>query len=120
MRALRRLALIFLSMLPPALAAGIGGSWKVTGMIGEFPIDIVCTLKQVDNKLTGSCRGMDIGELAVAGEVAGKTVNWSYTVNFQGQAIAVVYNAAVESDTAMKGNVSVTAGPAGSFSAAQQ
>lgn len=117
-----RLSIVIAVLLAtlPAFAADIGGNWKVTGTIGEFPIDIVCALKQMDNKLAGTCRGMDIGELPVTGEAGDKTASWSYTVNFQGQPITVVYNATIESATAMKGSVSVMGGPAGSFSAAKQ
>lgn len=103
-----------------ALRADVAGSWKVDGSIGEFPVDLVCALKETDKKLSGVCKGNDIGELPVTGETDGKTATWSYEVNFQGQQFTIVYQATIESPTAMKGNITVMGNPSGSFTAKKQ
>lgn len=96
-------------------AADVSGSWKLDGAIGEFPVDLVCTLKQTDATLSGACKGDPIGELPVSGEVGAKEVRFSYQVNFQGQPLTIRYVAAMESATVMKGSVEVMGMPAGQF-----
>ena len=104
----------------PVAAAEISGDWKLEGSIGQFPVDIVCSLKEADSKLTGVCKGADIGELALAGDTDGKTVKWSYEVNFQGQQFTIVYTATLDSATSMKGTISVMGNPSGSFTGKKQ
>lgn len=109
------------TLLPlPAAAADVAGAWKVDGSIGEFPVDLVCTLEETDKKLTGACKGTDIGELALKGENNGATVTWSYDVNYQGQQLTIVYTGTIESATTMKGSISVSGNPSGSFTAKKQ
>jgi hypothetical protein len=104
----------------PVAAAGVTGNWKVVGSIGQFPVDLVCTLNPVEKKVTGKCVGGDIGDVAVIGESDGKAVTWSYGVNYQGQPLTVVYTGTLDSPTAMKGTISVMGAMSGSFTASRQ
>src|SRR5262245_27921755 len=103
-----------------AAGADVAGNWKLDGSIGQFPVDIVCSLKQVEDKLTGVCKGNDIGEVSLKGETEGNTVKWSYDVNFQGQQFSITYNATLDSPTSMKGNISVMGNTSGSFTGKKQ
>jgi hypothetical protein len=106
--------LVVLASFPTARAADVSGSWKLDGSIGEFPIDLVCSLTQTDTRLTGTCKGDPIGELPIRGEI-GKEIRWSYDVNFQGQTLTIVYIATQDSATTMKGSVEVMGMAAGQF-----
>lgn len=101
-------------------AADVSGSWKLDGAIGEFPVDLVCTLKQTDAALSGACKGDPIGELPVSGEVGATDIRFSYQVNFQGQPLTITYVAVMESATAMKGSVEVMGMPSGQFTGRKQ
>jgi hypothetical protein len=103
-----------------AAAGDVAGSWKVVGSIGEFPVNLVCSFKEANSKLTGSCKGDDIGELAVTGDSDGKTAKWSYSVNFQGMPLTVVYMAMLDSPPAMTGKISVMENESGSFTGKKQ
>jgi hypothetical protein len=104
----------------PVAAADIAGSWKVDGSIAQFPVDLVCSFKQADKALTGTCKGTDIGELSITGESDGPKATWQYDVNFQGQQFTIVYSATVDSATAMKGTITVMGMESGSFTAKKQ
>ncbi len=100
----------------PAATAGINGDWKIDGTINGMTIDITCTLKQADTNVTGSCRGKDItGDLPVKGNASGKTVDWSYDINFQGQQLTVAYHGTLESAAQMKGTIGVMGTDSGTF-----
>jgi hypothetical protein len=114
------LAVALLFMPSIAAAADVAGSWKVDGSIGEFPVDLVCTFKQDEARLTGVCAGRDIGELPFTGQTDGATVTWSYDVNFQGQQFSIVYSGTTDSATTMKGSIAVMGNPSGSFTAKKQ
>ena len=114
----RTLLIALLAAVP--VTADVTGNWKVDGSIGQFPVDLVCSLKESGNKLTGACKGGDIGELPVTGETEGSAVRWSYQVNFQGMPFTIVYNGTLDSATAMKGNISIMENPSGSFAAKKQ
>jgi hypothetical protein len=103
-----------------AVAADVTGKWKVEGTIGNFPVNLVCTFKEDNGKLTGVCKGEDVGELKITGETDSKTVKWNYDVNFQGQQFTVFYEAQLESANEMKGTITVMGNPSGSFTAKKQ
>jgi hypothetical protein len=114
------LAFVMSMFITTTRAADVSGSWKLDGAIGQFPIDLVCSLTQTDAQLTGTCKGDPIGELPVRGEVGANDIRWSYDVNFQGQQVTIVYIATLESATNMKGSVEVMGMPAGQFTGRKQ
>jgi len=98
-----------------AVAADVAGDWKLDGSIGQFPVDIVCSLKEDGTKITGVCKGNDIGEVPLKGEKDGNSIKWSYDVNFQGQQFTIVYSATLDSPSAMKGSITVAGNASGTF-----
>lgn len=113
-------AMAALTASMPAAAADVTGDWKIDGDIGQMPVSIVCTLKEVDHKLTGACRSPEVGELPLTGETSGETATWTYSVNYQGQQFTVSYNGTLDSATDMQGSISVAGNPSGSFKGKKQ
>jgi len=103
-----------------AATGSVAGSWKVTGSIGQFDVNLVCTFQDAGGKLTGTCKGGDIGEVQVTGEADGKTAKWRYNVSFQGMPLMVNYAGTLDSPTAMKGQITVMGTESGSFMASKQ
>ena len=68
--------LMFASL--PAWADDVSGVWKVDGSIADHPITPTCTLKQVDNKISGNCKVDGDHVLTVEGSVKEKQVVWKY------------------------------------------
>ncbi|MGH9558771.1 MAG: hypothetical protein ACRD30_05975 [Bryobacteraceae bacterium] len=118
---MKKILLVGCFVIAPMFAADVAGNWKLSGKIGDNPLDLTCSMKQAsDNKLTGTCNADQIGELAITGETNDKNVKWSYKVNYQGQEMTVVYSGTLESPTSMKGAISVMDQPAGNFTATKQ
>jgi opacity protein-like surface antigen len=112
--------LLTLVATSPLSAADLSGKWRVTGSIGEMPIDITCTFKDAKGQLTGSCTAEEIGALTLKGESRGTSVTWKYDVSFQNQDFTVVYKGKLESSTEIKGSISVMDNASGSFTAKKQ
>ena len=111
-------ALLALLVLPLA-AADISGVWKVEGNIADTDVSPVCTFKQTDAKLTGTCKPLQVGDSAVTGQVDGNKVTFQYEVDYQGVHYVLIYRGVLDSDTAMKGGFTV--GDAeGAFTAKKQ
>jgi hypothetical protein len=110
-------ALLALSVLPVA-GADISGAWKVEGDIAEVHVNRVCTIKQADNKLTGACKNQ-VNETVLTGEVDGKNITWKYDADYQGTQVTLVYKGTLESDSAIKGSITVE-GALGNFTAKKQ
>jgi len=98
-------------------AADASGTWKLTGEIDGIAISRVCTLKQTDSKLTGTCKN-DTNEVALTGEVKGNDITWQYEVDYDGSKIALVYKGTLDGGT-IKGSVDAS-GTGGSFTAQKQ
>jgi hypothetical protein len=110
-------ACIGLAQATPAAAAEVSGDWSIEGTIGQMPLQVICSLKEADQKLTGSCHNEQYPDLPLAGESHDGHVSWTYTVNYQGQQLQVTYAGQLESPTSMKGDILVGGNPSGSFTA---
>ena len=100
----------------PAADTSFNGDWKIDGTINGMTIDITCTLKQAEANVTGSCRGKDItGDLPLKGKASGKTVDWSYNIDFGGQQLTVEYHGTLESAAKMQGTIGVMGTSSGTF-----
>lgn len=97
--------------------ADVTGDWQIEGSIGQMPLSVICSLKEADGKLTGSCHNEQFPDLPLTGETGEGTATWSYTVDFQGQQLTVSYSGRLESDTNMKGDIAVGGQPSGAFTA---
>jgi hypothetical protein len=114
----RTFALLVLLVLPLA-AADISGVWKVVGNIADTDVSPVCTFKQTDAKLTGTCKPVQTGDSAVTGQVDGNKVSFQYEVDYQGSHYVLIYRGVLDSDTAMKGSFAVGEAE-GAFTAKKQ
>ncbi len=111
--------LMFASL--PAWADDVSGVWKVDGSIADHPITPTCTLKQVDNKISGNCKVDGDHVLTVEGSVKEKQVVWKYDQEYEGTVYTLTYTGALDSNTSLKGTV--TADPSdttGDFTAKKQ
>jgi hypothetical protein len=111
-------ALLALSALP--VFADVSGVWNVEGDIAGNPIIAACTLKQEEAKLSGACKS-ELGNSDLTGSVDTDKVKWQYEIEYQGMKYTLVYEAKLDSETSMKGTVSVASGEGdGAFSAKKQ
>lgn len=107
--------LVMLAGRVQAQKVDVTGDWAFnveTGMGSGTP---AITFKQDGEKLTGTYNGQ-LGNTNFAGTVKGTAIEFSFTVDAQGQTIDVVYKGTVDGTT-MKGAVSMAGGQlSGTFS----
>jgi len=112
------LPLLTLAVVP--VFADVSGTWNVEGDIAGNPVVAACTLKQEEAKLSGACKS-ELGNSELTGSVDTDKVKWQYDIEFQGTKYTLVFAATVESETAMKGTVTVASGEGdGPFTAKKQ
>jgi hypothetical protein len=100
----------------PLAAADMSGNWKLSGTVGEYPINLNCSFKANAGSLTGTCKGGERPDRAVTGEVTGPKVHFQYEIEYGGNKMTVVYSGTLQSETSMKGSVEVS-GTSGEFTA---
>ena len=103
----------------PLLAADVSGNWKVSGTVGEYPINLTCNFKTNGANLIGTCKGGDRPDRAVTGEISGQKVHFQYEIEYDGNKMTVVYSGTLQSDTSMKGSVDVS-GTSGEFTGTKE
>jgi hypothetical protein len=108
-RAVIRPALFALAVVatsaPQAPPASAGGTWTVSANISGNASEQSCTFTQKDADLTGTCKG-ERGSVTIAGKVEGKTVNWQYDTQYEGQTLTIYYSGTLEADK-IAGSVNV-------------
>ncbi len=75
------------------------------------------TFKQDGERLTGHYSGTTLGEADLTGTVKGQAVEFSFSVNIQGNPLDVSYRGTAEGQDAMKGSLTITAIGNGTFTA---
>ena len=98
----------------PAMAQDLSGVWKIDGSIQDQTIAATCTFKETGTQITGSCK-MDADKTPdvenktfdVKGQVADKQVTWKYDVEYQGTVYTLNYVGKLDTDTSMKGSITV-------------
>ncbi len=79
-----------------APAAQLGGTWALNLTSPQGPMDITMTVNQSGNSFGGTMTSMlgtsDISE----GQITGRTVTWSITLQFGGQSITLNYRGEVD------------------------
>jgi hypothetical protein len=84
--------------LPVLAAEGpVSGIWTVKGNVYGQDLNQVCTIKQDDKKLTGSCKSETSGTTEITGEVKDKTVTWQFKTEYNGTPLTIVYNGTLDS-----------------------
>lgn len=91
----------------PAGAAEIAGTWRLTGRIADVNIDRVCTIRQTESRIEGACKNQT-GETVLSGEVNGGNVKWKYESKYEGTTVVLVFKGALESDSAIKGEITAS------------
>jgi len=98
-----------LSALAPgaALAADFSGTWKLDNLFNGSSAIITCTIVQMGNALSGSCKPEIPGIAAsdLSGTVDGATAKWGYDVVFNGNPARVDYLVDLAADGTLKGSV---------------
>jgi hypothetical protein len=74
------------------------------------------TFKQDGEKLTGRYSSSLLGDADLSGTVKGQAIEFSLTVNVQGNSLSVTYSGAVEDNNTMKGKVNFAGMGEGTFS----
>ena len=72
-------------------------------------------LKQDGETLTGHYSSATLGEADLAGTVKGSEIVFAFNADVQGSALAVSYKGTIESNTSMKGSLSITGIGEGTF-----
>lgn len=93
------LAVLFVFVAGMAFAADIDGNWEgeMAGMGGGEPMKINYTFKADGNTLTGSTKGMDGNDMAIAdGKINGN--DFSYSLDF-GMGQPMTFKGTVKGDT---------------------
>ena len=97
----------------------VTGKWQIHSSIAGYEFDMVCTITQKDDALTGSCAAPQ-GTLEISGNISGNKVAWSYKSEYNGTPITVKYDGAVDSAAKITGSVNVPEfGAGGDFTATQ-
>ena len=79
-----------------APAAQIGGGWTMTLTSPQGPLDITMTLAQTGGSFTGTMTS-SVGTQEISdGQVNGRTVTWTATIQIGGQSITLNYRGEVE------------------------
>jgi hypothetical protein len=89
-----------------AQPASIAGTWTVRADISGNQSESNCTFTQKEADLTGTCNS-DRGAVTITGKVDGKTVNWQFDTQYEGQTLTVYYSGTSQSADKITGSVNV-------------
>jgi hypothetical protein len=95
-----------------AAPAQVGGTWAMTLNSPQGPLDITMTMNQSGAAVTGSMTSMMGTQTIDEGQVNGRNITWSMTMQVGGQSITIQYRGQVEG-TRMTGSAEL-----GSFGSA--
>ena len=98
--------------------ANITGDWAFTVQTDQGGGTPTITFKQDGEKLTGKYNGQ-LGAADLTGTVKGNDVNFSFTIDMQGQQAPVSYKGTVEKNT-MKGTLDIGGMVNGTFTATKK
>lgn len=113
------IALVLASFVPIiAQEANITGEWAFTVQTDQGGGTPTITFKQDGEKLTGKYNGQ-LGAADLTGTVKGNAVNFTFTIDVQGQMAPVSYAGTVEKTT-MKGTLDIGGMVNGTFTATKK
>jgi hypothetical protein len=76
----------------------VTGIWDMTVESPQGALDVVATLKQEGEKLTGT-QASQMGEVALEGSVVGNEIKYTINIDAGGQQMTIVFAGKVEGDT---------------------
>ena len=91
---------------PQTATASVAGTWTVRADVSGNQSESNCTFTQKDADLNGSCTS-DRGTVMVTGKVDGKTVNWQFDTQYEGQTLTVYYSGTPQSADKLSGTINV-------------
>jgi imidazolonepropionase-like amidohydrolase len=77
-------------------AAQVGGSWTMTLTSPQGPMDITMTLTQSGRSFTGSMTSQAGNQEISDGQITGRNLTWTATLQFGGQSITLSYRGEAE------------------------
>jgi hypothetical protein len=98
-----------------AQAPSVSGAWAFTVDTGQGSGTPTIVFKQDGEKLTGQYEGQ-LGTSELEGTIKGSAIEFSFTINVQGQQAPVTYEGTVDRDS-MKGTMNIGGMLNGSFTA---
>jgi hypothetical protein len=113
------IALALLTALHAAPAAdSIPGTWKINGDVAGNPVIVTCVISQAGTTLTGNCADPTGAPLPLTGEAKDGKYTFQYEIDYQGQALQIVYSATFATPKDLKGTIEVKPmGASGTFTA---
>lgn len=94
----------------------VTGTWAFEVQTDQGAGAPTITFKQDGDKLTGHYNGT-FGDADLTGTVTGADISFSFSSSVQGFSLTSTYKGTVESDTAMKGTVTIEQVGGGTFTA---
>jgi hypothetical protein len=98
----------------------VTGAWVFTVTSELGTTNPAVTLKQDGEKITGRYSSQLFGDADLAGTVKGQTIAFTVSASIEGMKIELRYNGTVESNTAIKGEMSAGDLGGGTFTAARK
>ncbi|MBC8090114.1 MAG: hypothetical protein H7Z40_22890 [Phycisphaerae bacterium] len=87
--------------------ADISGTWMVSAQSPEGARESIAAFKQQGTALTGTIDVADLGSAKLAGTVKGDTVQFSFSLDVQGNAIPVAVSGVVKDKDNMAGTITL-------------
>ncbi|MEO8620129.1 MAG: hypothetical protein ABI625_03615 [bacterium] len=96
----------------------IPGTWLLSGDVAGNEIKVTCVISQSGTTLSGNCSNATTPPLPLTGEAKDGKYTFQYEVDYQGQALTVIYSATFVSPKDIKGTIDVKpVGASGTFTA---
>jgi hypothetical protein len=95
----------------------LSGDWTMTLQLDQVNATPALTLKQDGEKLTGTYTSQQYGKFPLTGTVKGNDVNFSVTLNIEGNSVTGTYAGKVQADGTIAGSVDIGGMMSGSFTA---
>jgi hypothetical protein len=98
-------------------AASLTGAWTMSLNLDTVTATPSLTLKQDGEKLTGEYTSQQYGKFPLAGTVKGDAVDFSVTLNIEGNSVTGTYSGKLQPDGTIKGSVDIGGMMSGTFTA---
>ena len=108
-------SLVLSASIAAAQSANVSGNWDATLTSPQGTFNIIMSLKQDGEKLTGAVKGRN-GETPIEGTLKGKDVTIKYTIKFEGNDLPITLTATTD-NSAMKGSADYGGFAQGDFTA---
>jgi hypothetical protein len=87
--------------------ADLSGKWQVTVSLNDRTSQSMIDWKQSGDSLSGTIELENIGSRPIAGKVKGDTARFEFTIDMQGQALAIRGQGLVRDKDTMDGSLSL-------------